>query len=119
MKKNKHNLTLEKILTNPELIGEANPLFILKEPKVFKTSHKSDCIGIKDLKPMCDLVIGFKGYAVPVEVKGSGVHRDKALKQIRYGREWILSELGLFVPYQKIVYYNNQGLGLIEYEEIR
>ena len=99
-RKNIHEKTLESIINLPSIIEEdlKDINFIFKEP--IWLHHNSN-----DKQKMCDLIIGYKNHAIPVEIKGTENYRHKALMQVEQGKKFIKNELGLFVPYGKIVYY--------------
>jgi hypothetical protein len=59
-----------------------------------------------DMRELCDLIIVYDGYGVPVELKGSMDKRNKATSQITSGSRFITDELGLDCSYGKFVVYN-------------
>jgi hypothetical protein len=58
---------------------------------------------------LCDLIISYSTYAVPVELKGSNQKhkRQKAMEQISRGYDFISTELHLVCRYGKFVIYND------------
>ncbi len=54
---------------------------------------------------MCDLILVYKRYAIPVELKGSFDKKNKAIQQIYQGKRFIQENLKLRVPYGKFVVY--------------
>ncbi len=99
-KRNLHNKTLEDIVKSPSLIGEdVNKLVsILREPIWYN-------INSQDYQKMCDIILIYDNYGIPVEVKGSDRYREKAIIQVYQGKKYIENIIGLPVPNGKIAYY--------------
>jgi hypothetical protein len=100
-----HALCLDNIVNHINLIGENrhNVRWIMREGIWFLDqptfSHRT----------FCDLIIAYDTYAVPVELKGSKCHADKAKEQVQAGREFIKDILKLQCPYGKLVVYSAVG----------
>lgn len=58
---------------------------------------------------MCDLLLAYQDYIIPVELKGSKKKRTNAIEQIISGAEFARQVLHYTVPYGKFVVYGNQG----------
>ena len=113
MKLNIHDKTLDNIIVQPHLIEENinNIVCLLREPIFLRR-------GVKDMQSMCDLVIGYKNYAVPIEIKATSSYRDKAIRQVLQGGKFIRENLRVEAKYGKIIYYNMHGDRRLSFETI-
>lgn len=104
MKQSKHNKILEQIINNPSRINEdkKSMSFLIREPIWLKKNST-------EYQKMCDLILGYGHYGVPIEIKGSNNHRDKAIDQIFQGMKFAKIELGIYCPYGKIIYYSQDS----------
>ncbi len=64
---------------------------------------------------LCDAILVFSTFAVPLELKQSLIKREKALKQLRNGKKYIGEELqiesanyGLFVIYNPLIHIQSK-----------
>lgn len=56
-------------------------------------------------KTLCDLIVVYEGFGVPIELKGSIAKKYKAEIQLRSGAAFIRRELGLRTDYGVFVVY--------------
>jgi hypothetical protein len=97
-----HDAYLENLIDNLNLLGENRKEieWIMKDG-VWKEENSLNKI------KLCDLLIGYyDGHAIPIELKGSKKQFLSAKKQVTSGKNFLENELGLFVPYGKIVVFD-------------
>lgn len=111
MAQNLHSYYLEELICNLKKIDENRKdiLWLCKEPMFFK---RDGC----NQKPCCDILLAYKdNSARALELKGSHVKREKAIRQLESGII-LLNEWGYdVIRDSKIVYYSRNGY---EYETI-
>lgn len=106
----KHYKCLQRLEHHLNLIDEDSKLVrsVLIEPHWYR---RNKCEEIS----LCDMIIMYDYFVVPVEVKCSLAKRDKALQQIWNGLHYAKEILGYKAPYGKFVTYNKR----INYEKIQ
>jgi hypothetical protein len=97
-----HDTYLENLIDNLNILGENR-----KEIEwIMKDGVWKEKGTLKKIK-LCDLLVGYyDGHAIPIELKGSKKQFLSAKKQVTSGKEFLENELNLFVPYGKIVIFN-------------
>lgn len=90
-------------------IGEdrSSLVSIIREPIWFKVESRG-------FESLCDLILLYEDYAVPIELKGSKHKRSKAISQLNQGHKYcndILgyeTDYGIFVVYYCNYYYHEK-----------
>ena len=102
-----HEAYLDELVYNLDAVGESrgDVLTIIKGPIWFSRQSSRQ-------KSLCDMILIYEDYGVPMELKGSKYKRRKALRQINKGKEW-LNEFfpDLDVPYGKFITYGKTTYG--------
>lgn len=96
-----HNLYLDELVHRLDEIDEdkQSAVWMMKDGiYLHKDSYAQ--------KKLCDLIIGYRDYGVPVELKGSWNKASYARQQVQSGASFLRHELGMFVPYGKVVVYD-------------
>jgi hypothetical protein len=98
----RHKYYLDMLVESLEDIDESrqDASWIMKEG-IWYRPHSLD------KEKLCDLIVVYKLYAVPIELKGSIHQEHKAGVQIRYGKRFIEQELKMTAPYGKIVIFDH------------
>lgn len=111
IKYTKHDHKLNDIIKNLYDIDESSnsAVCVLKEPIWYKKHNNN-------YNSLCDLIILYDSYGVPIEYKNSEHNKDKAISQIIQGKLFCENILGYKVNYGKFVYslYNELKFDKIE-----
>ena len=97
-----HEMYLENLIDNLHYVGEdrKNIQWIIKDG-VWKKENSFNKIKLGDL-----LIGYYDGHGMPIELKGSRKQISSAKIQITQGKEFLENVMGLFVPYGKIVIFD-------------
>jgi hypothetical protein len=97
----RHKYYLDMLVEALEEVDESrqDAVWIMKEGIWYRPNSL-------DREKLCDLIIVYPNYAVPMELKGSWHQRHKAFEQIRYGKRFIDEEIHKPVHYGKMVVYD-------------
>jgi hypothetical protein len=60
-----------------------------------------------DKEKLCDLIVVYPNYAVPIELKGSWEQKRKGMVQLDYGKKFIDTEIHKPVYYGKLVVFED------------
>lgn len=111
-----HNRYLTNLEFHLDLVGESREdiVTVLKEPVWYKPGSARE-------ESLCDIIIGYEDYYIPLELKGCRNKKSKAVKQLRQGHKFIDTILqrengdyGLFVVYKNQAYTYERIRGLYE-----
>jgi len=111
-----HEAYLDELVYSLDKIDESRKdvRTILKGPIWFSEQSSRQ-------KSLCDMILIYEDYGVPLELKGSKHKRRKALKQINQGKKWLEEFMPeLDVPYGKFVTYGKTAYGyeLVPFEPV-
>lgn len=111
MSAERHSFYLDELIRNLDVVGEnlKDARWVMKEG-IYLRDNTSN------YNKLCDLIIGYPGYASLIELKGSRVKKSKAVSQLLSGHDLVTKEMGYERTTMKVVYYSRGGY---EYEEIR
>jgi hypothetical protein len=106
-----HSYYLQHLIYKLDKIGEDRNkvISIIKEPIWTPTNKITQ-------HSLCDLILIYEDYDIPVELKKSLDKKSKAIRQLEAGKEYIQSVLGHEYGYGLFVAYNTNRRNIPEYE---